>query len=423
MRMALIAQPVIVVWFVDHLEVSVAGMYWLTSLGSAFAVLAEIPSGYISDRLGRKHTLLCAFLAMGGSFVAAGLAPGRLWLLVVFQILKGVGSALFSGTDMALLYETMKQHGMHKGDDALTQESLHIFAITATESMFSVLGGYIAARFGVQTTVFCAILPFACSGLLCLAIQEPPRLNKKKKQNKSSSTQQEGDDDDDDNKDLEDDGQLLSSSLKRALAEAISPKLRAVFIIGMLLNAATYHGVWMHQLLWERAGISTGYFGVLWASLNIAAAVSALSVTRFRAAVGGSSESQCLAALCGGTVVAYCLMASPTAATTFCGGLLLNVARGLSWPLIGTVINRGIVDDGLRATVLSAFAGGSKVVGMASGPPVGRIADVAGLGTACLASGALFGGVGLLANLALASGSGGSLAGEKKKDVEHEKPD
>ena len=26
----------------------------------------------------------------------------------------------------------------------------------------------------------------------------------------------------------------------------------------MLLNAATYHGVWMHQLLWERAGISTG---------------------------------------------------------------------------------------------------------------------------------------------------------------------
>ena len=202
MRMALIAQPVLVIWFVDHLGVSVAGMFWLTALGSGFAVLAEIPSGYISDQLGRKYTLMLAFIAMAASFLAAGLAADRLWLLVVFQILKGTGSALFSGTDMALLYETMKRYGRDKGDGALTQESMHIFAITATESVFSVIGGFIAGRcaphhappysvsldwegcqlirrlpvtrYGLQAAVFCAIIPFALSGMLCLAIQEPP---------------------------------------------------------------------------------------------------------------------------------------------------------------------------------------------------------------------------------------------------------
>eukprot|EP01052_Picozoa_sp_SAG31_P067750 SAG31_NODE_26548_length_440_cov_1.023460_1_plen_71_part_01 len=55
MRSALLAQPVIVVWFVENLGVSVSAMFWLTSLGSACTVLAEIPSGYISDKLGRKY--------------------------------------------------------------------------------------------------------------------------------------------------------------------------------------------------------------------------------------------------------------------------------------------------------------------------------------------------------------------------------
>ena len=178
MRMALIAQPVIVVWFVDHLQVSVSGMFWLTSLGSAFTVLAEIPSGYISDRLGRKHTMLCAFVAMACAYLCAALAPHCLWLLVLFQILKGVGSALFSGTDMALLYEMMSRHGHGKGDDALAQESLHIFAIQGTESAVAVLGGLVAQQFGVQAVVFAAVCPFCLGAMLCaIGIHElpPPR--------------------------------------------------------------------------------------------------------------------------------------------------------------------------------------------------------------------------------------------------------
>ena len=93
---------------------------------------------------------------------------------------------------------------------------------------------------------------------------------------------------------------------------------------------------------------------MLWAALNIAAALSALAATKFRTAVGGGTD-RCLVLLCGGTAVAYALMGSPAAVTTFGGGVLLNVVRGLAWPLIGTAINTNISDDRLRATVNPAL--------------------------------------------------------------------
>ena len=72
--------------------------------------LFEVPSGYFSDRVGRRYTLLLAAAALvaghgcflvGGSF--AWFAAG--------QILLAAGIAMQSGTDTALLYDSLKALG------------------------------------------------------------------------------------------------------------------------------------------------------------------------------------------------------------------------------------------------------------------------------------------------------------------------
>ena len=90
LRTASFAQPVLVVWFAA-VGVSPAGVLWLSSAYSALVILAEVPSGVISDGLGRRRTLLWAFVALSGSFGAAALADRahhrrRVWLIDESQL-------------------------------------------------------------------------------------------------------------------------------------------------------------------------------------------------------------------------------------------------------------------------------------------------------------------------------------------------
>ena len=151
LRTASFAQPVLVVWFAA-VGVSPAGVLWLSSAYSALVNLATVPSGVISDGLGRRRTLLWAFVALSGSFGAAALADRALWLLGASLVLKAVGAALFSGTDMALLYETIKRYkqASEVKEEAVAVESIHIFAVAVTEALFATIGGVMADRCGLQ---------------------------------------------------------------------------------------------------------------------------------------------------------------------------------------------------------------------------------------------------------------------------------
>ena len=72
----------------------------------AGVVVLEVPSGYLSDRLGRRPTLILASAAWLLGYLALGLAPS-LWMFVVGQLLLAAGMAFNSGTDGALLYDSL----------------------------------------------------------------------------------------------------------------------------------------------------------------------------------------------------------------------------------------------------------------------------------------------------------------------------
>lgn len=383
MRTASFAQPVLVVWF-GELGLSPAGVLWLGSMYSALVILAELPSGLISDRLGRRRTLHWAFIALAASLGAAAIADRAIWLLGFSQLFKAMGSALFSGTDMALLYETLKRYkaGADVKEEVLAVESVHIFAVATTEALFASFGGVLADTFGLQLTVVASIAPFLGSAVLALQLENDAQSQcadvTRRNGNKKTSTQ---------------------------MALWIPPKgLRWVFIGGVAINCGTYIAATaLNPLLWASAGIPTLHFGWISGFNNVVSATSALLAPPLRrfvsssvigtAASSGSASTEntrqgeavmerlilllLAAAACG-----YTVLASASTSTSFpcfvgvavglstevtraglavCGGLVLSAVRGLAWPLLGTAINGSVQDDSRRATTLSLFAGMIKV--------------------------------------------------------------
>lgn len=121
--------------------------------------LFEVPSGYMSDKIGRRVTLLASALAglaamacfsVGDSFAAFALA----------QVLLGASIAFASGTDSSLLFETLAAEG--REDEVETYE-LRFWRFTFAALMVSAVTGGLMAR-------AVPVLPFVLSGVAFVAM-------------------------------------------------------------------------------------------------------------------------------------------------------------------------------------------------------------------------------------------------------------
>jgi len=96
--------PVFFLFFDDR--VGFDGALTLSAFYYAAVVVLEVPSGYLSDRRGRRVTLLaaggCAPVAMAGFIFADGFV-----MLASCQVLLAASVAGQSGSDSALLYDSM----------------------------------------------------------------------------------------------------------------------------------------------------------------------------------------------------------------------------------------------------------------------------------------------------------------------------
>jgi MFS family permease len=73
----------------------------------------EVPSGYFSDRIGRRTTLLLAALCLVAAHSCFLVADG-FWSFAAGQILLAAGIAMQSGTDTALHYDSLKLLGRER---------------------------------------------------------------------------------------------------------------------------------------------------------------------------------------------------------------------------------------------------------------------------------------------------------------------
>lgn len=150
--------------YLDFTQVAVIG-----ALGTVSSNLFEIPTGAISDLIGRKWTLFLSFAvsAIGLLVIALG---NTFTVFALGRIINGLGSSLFSGTHESLMYDTLKTSG---------KESTYDHAIAKAESV-AWIGLFLAAIFGGFIYDFWPTGPFyitaiiySLTALLCLFLKEP----------------------------------------------------------------------------------------------------------------------------------------------------------------------------------------------------------------------------------------------------------
>lgn len=145
------------------LAMAVFSVQWITS------ALADIPTGILSDKMGRKFTIVLAsvFSTMGITTTAFSVHSAGLFLGSIFF---GLSECLFNGNNNALLYESLKSSG---------QEGRFPHYQGHANSMFQLALGLsaICASFltdhGLRFLFILGIIPQALSIIVGLFFEEP----------------------------------------------------------------------------------------------------------------------------------------------------------------------------------------------------------------------------------------------------------
>lgn len=137
----------------------------------AAVVALEVPSGWWSDRVGRKPTLLIAAAAwVAACALFAG--TGSIQSFLVAQVLLALGMAFASGTDSAFLYDSLRALG--RETEVLTHEARATTWGLTGMGVAALAGGVLGAadlRWGHGASALTALGAFA----VALQFTEPPR--------------------------------------------------------------------------------------------------------------------------------------------------------------------------------------------------------------------------------------------------------
>lgn len=160
--------PVAILYFAQVTGSYALGMS-IFSLAYVSSAVFEVPTGIVSDLVGRKKTtilgaassVLCVTLyAIGGSY----------WMLALGALLQGLARAFYSGNNDALLHDTLRETG---------KESEYHMYLGKTSSMFQIAlalaaatGGFMAAR-SYALVMWASVFPQIAALVIATQLVEP----------------------------------------------------------------------------------------------------------------------------------------------------------------------------------------------------------------------------------------------------------
>ena len=161
------------IWFLYfQQQLSAAEAILLAAIIDVATTVLEVPSGYLSDRVGRRVTLL---IGMAGAIAGALL----LWVgdgfatFVVAQVLLGVSMAFNSGTDSALLYESLAREGRA---DEVDEQELRAWRFNFTGLAVSAITGGIVASWSPATVFLLSAVASVAAFAIVFAFREPEHI-------------------------------------------------------------------------------------------------------------------------------------------------------------------------------------------------------------------------------------------------------
>jgi MFS family permease len=325
------------IWQICLLDrgISFTQLFVLDAVYAATITLGEPPTGYIGDRIGRRHSILISTALLATSIAAFGFMHS-FWPFVGLYIVWALGATFKSGSVAAWLYDTLDETGE---TDDFARIRGRGNAIQSAGSALSVLGaGYLA-------TIDYRI-PFVATGLItALGIPVVLRLPK---------TSPQGDDTD--GQEALFDFEVAHTTVRETLFGTTLRSLVAYMTLSAVIFACLNTLIQPTTLrIGTRFGLSheqvlTG-LGWLYAGFTAATAVASYFVGTIKDHVGLATAVHAVPLFVGlmfaGVTVAP-VLAIP-------GFFLMKSLRTIVSPLQGQYINDYTPSLG-RATVLSALS-------------------------------------------------------------------
>ena len=143
------------------------GIFWITM------TFSEVPTGIVADRFSRKLSLIIGTILSSLGFLLYGLAPS-FYLLVLANIIWGIGITFKSGANEALLYESLR---LISRENEYTKITGRAMAIRHSMVAASVIGGLLASTNLASPFIVGAVLQ-ASSLLILFTLKEPKKESK-----------------------------------------------------------------------------------------------------------------------------------------------------------------------------------------------------------------------------------------------------
>ncbi len=353
----MLTMPILFLFYKEN-GLATQELFFLKAVYSFTIVLLEVPSGYLGDVWGRKNTLILGSILGFAGFALYCVTSG-FWAFLVCEVILGTGQSFISGSDSAMLYDSLQAAGREK--EYLKQEGKMISAGNFGEAVAAPLGVMIAMislkmPFFFQTLIAFAAVPAA------FTLVEPDRSKIKG----YNSIRQ------------------LLKIVKFSLIDQKS--LRAAILYSSIMGTATLTMAWFVQPYFEYLALPLIYYGFLFPALNLLTGVVSVYAWRVEEIIGRKALMLGISAGIGG---GYLLMG-------LAGGLgglvflfIFYGIRGVATPVLRNQINEMTPSD-IRATVLSVRSLIIRLTFSILGPVLGWHADMAGISASLGGAGLFF---------------------------------
>lgn len=339
----LLYMPIIVLFYQDN-GLSLSEVMIVQSIYSITMAITEMPSGYLADFIGRKHTIIIGMIFNFVGILILGISSTM--AMFIFAVLfLAFGNSCLSGTDSALLYDSLKYT---KKSDTYTKiegrtYSMHTFA----EAIAAIFGGLIADYYGYRITIQLQLI-FAFLGILIAFTLVEPKLQLVKEKHEHSVRA------------------ILIFLFKE------NKKLNALLVLSALLATASLTMAWFAQPYLKGLDFSDSHIGFMWSFLNLIVALG--SFWAYKIPHNNRIVKGVLLILIAFSLGFLFLSLSPGYwGLIFVVGIYL--IRGISVPLLKFFINEETPSSS-RATILSIRGFYIRALFALIAPLLGWITDV-----------------------------------------------
>jgi MFS family permease len=348
LQMTLFPMAIITLFWKDHIGLTLTQILLLQSIFSLATLALDYPAGYLSDRLGYRCALnIAALLGIVGWGIYT--VAGSFGAVLLAEILLGMSLSFISGSDSALLFETLRAEGEE-----------HAYARhEGRMNGFGQLGEAAGALLAGVIYAYAPVLPFILQvgvwvAALCVTRQ------------------------------LADIPRARAVPARSHLAEALwtaryafreNKHLRYTILLSTVLGISSFFPVWLIQPYMQHSGVPLAWFGPIWACANLTVALCALASHRTHALLGDRNMVLLFVALVG---AGYLGLGMSVGVWGFLCYFLLTCMRGLRGPML-LAHTQGESASANRAATLSLQSVSFRLLFVCTGPLVGKLADSAGV--------------------------------------------